>query len=137
MLRDGQQVHGVFGAERSPGLGGDATLHVSYTFAHGKQPSQLRTAKLSQSVKRPHTGVRIDLDQIEINAFEILLLKPIQQLEKLQLVVKIMLKPEHNILMLAEILERPVASGKVGAQFFIVTPAKSSECLRADVGQFA
>jgi hypothetical protein len=77
---------------------------LRHPFAHGKQAGQLRAAQLTQSVKWPHAGVRIDLHQIQIDAFQVLLLKPIQQLNKLQLIVKIVLKPEHHILMLSEIL---------------------------------
>ena len=49
------------------------------------------------------------MHQVQIDAFQVLLLKPVQQLDKLQLIIKIVLKPEHHVLMFAEILERPVA----------------------------
>ena len=112
-----------------PGFRGDAALRVGYSFAHGKKPRQLRAAQLAEAIKRPHAGIRIDLHQIKIDAFKVLLLKPIQQLKKLQLIVKIMLKPEHHVLVLAEILERPVAAGKVGAKFFRIAPAETGKRL--------
>src|ERR1700732_241833 len=48
-----------------------------------------------------------------------------------------MLKPEHNILVLAKILERAVAVGKITAEGLIGAPAEGSERLSANVRQFA
>src|SRR5438270_12072356 len=48
-----------------------------------------------------------------------------------------MLKPEHNLLMLAKVFQRLIASCKSGADFFIAAPAKAGQRLSTHIRKFA
>src|SRR5215472_5764464 len=104
--------------------------------SHGKEPGQLRSTQLSQAIERLHTGVRVDLDEAEL-ASAIVATEPVQQLQQLQLVIEIVLKPQNNFVVLAGVLQRPVARSESRPDLLIVAPAKAGQRLRTDVREFA
>ncbi len=59
--------------------------------------------------------------------------KPVQQLNELQLIVKIMLKPQHHFFKFAEIFQHAVTLGKIGAKSFIAFPAEISQRACANI----
>src|SRR5258708_15691723 len=120
-------------AEGVPCPARDGFLFLHNSFARGKEPDQLWTAELAQSVEGPTTGVRADLNQVEIYPVRVLLGEPIQQLKKLQLVKQIMLKPEHDVCVLSKIFQCLVAGGKLGTNLLVVAPPEPGQRLRANV----
>src|SRR6478609_2145159 len=92
-------------AEGCPRVRGDGQLFGHRCAAQGEKARQLRTGELSQSLKIFYPGMRVDLHYAEADLGHFLLSKPVKQLYELQLIVKIMLKPEHYFLKLAEIFQ--------------------------------
>src|SRR5579859_4890187 len=109
----------------------------AYTGARRKEPGQLRSAQLPQSVERLHPGKRIDLDQRELYLAQLLCREPVQQLNQLQLVKQVVFEPENHLIVLAEIFQRLIARRKTCADTFVAARAKAGQGLRAHVGKLA
>src|SRR6266567_581923 len=101
--------------------------------ALGKEPGQLRTAQLPQSIKRLHAGMRVNLDQTQPGLAFFMRRKPIEQLDQLELVQQVMLEPKNNVLVLAEIFQRAIASSKSRSKLVIISPAGLRDCLSTNV----
>src|SRR5262249_5977245 len=102
----------------------------------GKQAGQLRATQLSQPMERLYSGIRVDLDQAEPAAVAIAA-EPVQDLEQLQLIIEIVLKPENDFLMFRGVFKYLIARGKTSAELFIVARAKAGKRLRPDIGKLA
>src|SRR4051812_21871978 len=77
--------------------------------------------------------MRADLDDAEFRLAKFLSREPIQQLDQLQLVIEVMLEPQHYFFMPPKVCERLIATLKLSMYEFIVAPSKRCQRPRAHV----
>ncbi len=75
---------------------------VTHRDPPGQEFRQLPRVQLSQAIKGDYFRMPVEFDQREPGISAVCAVKKSQELEQLQLVIKVMFKPEDNFVMLSE-----------------------------------
>src|SRR5215218_9590257 len=101
----------------------------------GEQLRKLRRRELSEPYEPLDAGERVDAYQRQATDVAPVRIEPIQHLNQLELIIQIVLEPEHDLVMIAALSERTVTTAELIANALRMGPAASGDIRGSNRGE--